>query len=177
MNDASRASGISLERASFPHLSTCEALPRRAAVSGEGVIKTLLTVGTEEQHRLTAQELMVHELADLRLRVSTPTSTKKKTDIFCEVDIAIESRQITTELARTRFLLSKLGGKAKEWTLGKLVADASCFPTMESMKADLRLAFEPPQDESIQKSASCRSSRDSCPCSNLSSMRVTSSLV
>ncbi|POM66811.1 Polyprotein [Phytophthora palmivora] len=175
MNDASRASGISLEHANFPHLSTFEweALHRLVVVAGEGVIKTLLTAGTEEQQRLAAQEFMVRELADLRLRVSTPTSTKNKTDIvkidvstysgegdkrlhlnrwFCEVDIAIEARQISTELARTRFLLSKLGGKAKELALGKLVADASCFPTMDSMKVDLRLAFEPPQDESIQRS-------------------------
>ncbi|OWZ09306.1 hypothetical protein PHMEG_00018012 [Phytophthora megakarya] len=35
-----------------------------------------------------------------------------------------------------------LGGKAKEWALGKLVADASCFPTMESMKGDLRPAIQ-----------------------------------
>ncbi|KAK1942321.1 hypothetical protein P3T76_006643 [Phytophthora citrophthora] len=72
---------------------------------------------------------------------------------FCEIDIAIEARQLSTEFARTRFLLSKLTGKAKEWALGKLVADASCFSTMESLKSDLRLAFEPPQDERVQRSA------------------------
>ncbi|KAE8905077.1 hypothetical protein PF005_g11209 [Phytophthora fragariae] len=72
---------------------------------------------------------------------------------FCEVDIAVEAQQLPTELARTRFLLSKLAGKAKELALGKLVAGASCFPTIASMKADLRLAFEPPQDESLQRSA------------------------
>ncbi|POM77370.1 Putative Polyprotein [Phytophthora palmivora] len=117
---------------------------------------------------------MARELADLRQRVSTPTPTKNKTDIvkldvstyggegegrlhlkrwFCEVDIAIEARQLSTELARTRFLLSKLTGKAKDWALGKLVVDASCFPTMDSMKQDLRLAFEPPQDETAQRTA------------------------
>ncbi|KAG3005197.1 hypothetical protein PC128_g15470 [Phytophthora cactorum] len=97
---------------------------------------------------------MARELADLRRRVSTPTPATNKTDIvkpdvssysgegdgrlhlnrwFCEVGIAIEARQLSTELARTRFLLSKLTGKAKEWALGKLVADASCFPNSEGM--------------------------------------------
>ncbi|GMF52852.1 unnamed protein product [Phytophthora fragariaefolia] len=175
MPDASRTTATSLEHASFPHLSAIEweALHRLAAVSGDAVIKALLTAGTEEQQRLAAQEFMARELADLRQRVSTPTQTKNKSDIvkpdastysgegegrlhlnrwFCEVDIAIEARQLSTELARTRFLLSKLAGKAKEWALGKPVADASCFPTMASMKTNLRLAFEPPQDESVLRS-------------------------
>ncbi|KAG3118377.1 hypothetical protein PI125_g2947 [Phytophthora idaei] len=176
MSDASKAASTSLEHASFPHLSSIEweALHRLATAFGEAVIQTLLTAGTEAQQRLAAQEFMARELADLRRRVSTPTPTKSKTDIvkldvstysgegdgrlhlnrwFCEVDIAIEARQLSTELARTRFLLSKLTGKAKEWALGKLVADASCFPTMAAMKADLRLAFEPPQNERVQRSA------------------------
>ncbi|KAE8998228.1 hypothetical protein PF010_g17902 [Phytophthora fragariae] len=182
MNDASALGGatdISLEHTSFPHLSLFEweALCRLAAVSGDGVIMTLLTAGTEEQQRLAAQEFMARELADLRQRATTPTLTKNKTDIvkldvsaysgegksrlhlnrlFCEVDIAVEARQLSTLLARTRFVLSKLAGKAKEWALRKLVADASCFPTMASMKADLRLAFEPPQDESFSGSPFCR---------------------
>ncbi|KAG6623849.1 polyprotein [Phytophthora cinnamomi] len=115
MNDASTlggATGMSLEHASFPHLSLFE---------------------WEALHKLAA-EFMARELADLRQRATTPTSTKNKTDIvkldvstyigegkgrlhlnrwFCEVDIAIEARQLSTELARTRFLLSKLAGKAK----------------------------------------------------------------
>ncbi|KAE9008215.1 hypothetical protein PR001_g16763 [Phytophthora rubi] len=160
MNDASTlsgATGASLQHASFPHLSLFEweALHRLAAVSGDGVIRTLLTAGTEEQQRLAAQEFMARELTDLRRRGTTPTPSKNKTDIvkldvstysgegktrlhlnrwFCEVDIAIEARQLSTELARTRFLLSKLSGKAKEWALGRLVADASCFPTMQLCK-------------------------------------------
>ncbi|ETP38819.1 hypothetical protein F442_13658, partial [Phytophthora nicotianae P10297] len=176
MSDASRMTSTSLEHESFPHLSSIEweALHRLAAASGDAAIQTLLTAGTEEQQRLAAQEFMAHELADLRRRVSTPTQPKNKTDIvkldvstyngegagrlhlnrwFCEIDIAVDARQLSTELARTRFLLSKLWGKAKEWALGKLVADATCFPTMASMKSDLRLAFEPPQDENVQRSA------------------------
>ncbi|GMF26478.1 unnamed protein product [Phytophthora fragariaefolia] len=69
MNDASAlvgATGISLEHASFPHLTQFEweAPHRLAAVSGDGVIKTLLTAGTDEQQRLAAQEFMARELAD-----------------------------------------------------------------------------------------------------------------
>ncbi|KAI9994914.1 hypothetical protein PInf_011754 [Phytophthora infestans] len=50
----------SLEHDSFPHLSSIEweALHRLAAASGEAVIHTLLTAGTEAQHRLAAQEFM-----------------------------------------------------------------------------------------------------------------------
>ncbi|KAG3204803.1 hypothetical protein PC128_g1690 [Phytophthora cactorum] len=176
MSDTSKVTSTSLKHGSFPHLSSIEweALHRLAEASGEAVIQTLLTAGTEDQQRLAAQEFMAREFADLRQRVSTPTPATNNTDIvkldvssysgeddrrlhlnrwFCEVGIAIEARQLSIELARTRFLLSKLTGKAKEWALGKLVADASCFPTMSAMNADLRLAFEPPQDERVQRSA------------------------
>ncbi|KAI9985507.1 hypothetical protein PInf_004878 [Phytophthora infestans] len=136
----------------FPHLSSVEweALHRLAAASGEAVIQALLTAGSEAQQHLATQEFMARELAELRRRVSTPTPSKNQTDIvkldastysgegnsrlhlnrwFCEVDISVDARQLFTQLARTRFLLSKLGGKAKEWALGNLVADSACFPT------------------------------------------------
>ncbi|GMF20103.1 unnamed protein product [Phytophthora fragariaefolia] len=120
MDDASifsEVTGMSREHTSFPHLSMFkwEALHRLAAVSGDGVIKTLLTTSTEEQQRLAAQEFMARELTDLRRRATTPTPSKNKTDIvkldvstysgegslcrlhlnrwFCEVGIAIEARQ------------------------------------------------------------------------------------
>jgi hypothetical protein len=72
---------------------------------------------------------------------------------FCEIDVAVAVRQLTTEFARTNFLMSKLAGKAKEWALGRRVADPSCFMTMEEVKDKLRLAFEPPQDEVQQRTA------------------------
>ncbi|GMF39319.1 unnamed protein product [Phytophthora fragariaefolia] len=86
MHDASTLSGVtgvSLEHASFPHLSLFEwdALHRLAALSGDGVIRTRLTAGTEEQQRLAAQEFMARDLTDLRRRATTPTPSKNKTDI------------------------------------------------------------------------------------------------
>ncbi|KAE8881482.1 hypothetical protein PF005_g18790 [Phytophthora fragariae] len=104
MSDASRAPGISLDHASFPHLSSMEweALGRHATVSGDGFIKTFLTAGTEEQHRLAAQEFMVRELADFRQRVSAPTDSKNhKTDIV-KLDVATYTGKCAARLHLNR---------------------------------------------------------------------------
>uniref|UniRef100_M4BXE0 Retrotransposon gag domain-containing protein n=1 Tax=Hyaloperonospora arabidopsidis (strain Emoy2) TaxID=559515 RepID=M4BXE0_HYAAE len=73
---------------------------------------------------------------------------------MCKVYITVQARQLSSEFARTHFLLSKLTGKAKTWALvNHLVVDPGCFPDLKGLKDDLRLAFEPSQDEHHHLSA------------------------
>jgi len=169
------ADGSSLSHDDFAHLTAFEwnALSRLADISGVTTVAAMLSAASPVQQRNAVQDFVTHELAELTRRSSTPSASTKidvvKLDVssysgegakrlalnrwLCEVDIAVQARQLSTEFARTHFLLSKLSGKAKKGALGKLVANPGCFPDMASLKDDLRLAFEPQQDENHHRSA------------------------
>ena len=139
------AAGGVLNHDDFQHFTKFEweALRRLEVVVGISAVVALLKDTPEHLQRLTIQGFVDREIADLRRRASTPTVIKTSEVVLldiasysgerskrlplnrwlCEIDIAIQARQITSEFARTHFLLTKLTGKAKEWELGKLVAD------------------------------------------------------
>ncbi|KAL4106197.1 hypothetical protein PRIC1_004251 [Phytophthora ramorum] len=43
--------------------------------------------------------------------------------------------------------MSCLGGRARSWVYGRRLTDPTCFSTYEDFKEELKLAFEPPQNE------------------------------
>ncbi|OWY95262.1 polyprotein, partial [Phytophthora megakarya] len=114
--DPTGSAGMTLGHEAFPHLTRVkwEALHRLAAVSGPAVVTSLLSTASPDQHRQAAQEFME------------------------QIDIVIASRLIEAPSTKVNFLLFRLSGKVKEWTLGKLVVDPLASPTLDDIQSDLR---------------------------------------
>ena len=167
---------VAIKRESFPHLTEIEweALGRLTLVSGEAMVRLVLSRGLPQDHHQAAQEFLLRELGDarklaesrlkdsvrpvsesvLKLGTSSYSGDSKGLSLnrwFCELDLAIRARKLNSDFEQTTFLLSKLNGKAKEWAFGRRLSDSECFPNLASLKEDLRLAFEPPQDETLQR--------------------------
>ncbi|KAG3240338.1 hypothetical protein PI124_g14769 [Phytophthora idaei] len=64
-----------------------------------------------------------------------------------EVDTAIAARRIFDDPSKVAFAVSCLGGRARSWTYGRRLTDATCFGTCAEFKEDRRQAFEHPKNE------------------------------
>ena len=66
---------------------------------------------------------------------------------FAELAMAIQARQLSDEFQKVAFALSKLGGRAKTWALGKLMVDGNYFSSFAKLCEELEFAFFPPKNE------------------------------
>ncbi|OWZ07258.1 putative membrane protein [Phytophthora megakarya] len=161
-------SATHVARADCPHLADpeWEALQRLATVIGEAGVATMLrTLSPTEQHGVALGFIMreQREVAaakpvspgetprkeHLKLRVSNYMGREGETLLrwLVELDTAVMARRLVDPLAKVAFAMSCLGGRAKSWAYRRRLTDPSCFSTYESFKEELKLAFEPPQNE------------------------------
>ncbi|OWZ13169.1 reverse transcriptase [Phytophthora megakarya] len=62
-----------------------------------------------------------------------------------KLDTAVMARRLVDPLAKVAFSMSCLGGRVRGY--GRRLTDPTCFSTYESFKEELKLAFDPPQNE------------------------------
>uniref|UniRef100_H3H3J0 Retrotransposon gag domain-containing protein n=1 Tax=Phytophthora ramorum TaxID=164328 RepID=H3H3J0_PHYRM len=161
-------SATHVARADCPHLSEpeWEALQRLSTVIGEAAVATMLqTLSPTEQHGV-ALGFIVKEQRETAARASvSPSATPRVESLklhvssyvgregepllrwLVEVDTAIAARRIVDPLSKVAFAMSCLGGRARSWAYGRRLTDPTCFSTYEDFKEELKLAFEPPQNE------------------------------
>uniref|UniRef100_H3GQK7 Uncharacterized protein n=1 Tax=Phytophthora ramorum TaxID=164328 RepID=H3GQK7_PHYRM len=161
-------SATHVARADCPHLSEpeWEALQRLSTVIGEAAVATMLrTLSPTEQHGV-ALGFIVKEQRETAARTSvSPSATPRVESLklhvssyvgregepllrwLVEVDTAIAARRIVDPLSKVAFAMSCLGGRARSWAYGRRLTDPTCFSTYEEFKEELKLAFEPPQNE------------------------------
>jgi hypothetical protein len=158
-----------LDRAEhFPHLTQFEwdALGRMTEKAGLLTVKSLLRNADASAQRLAAQEFMAVELADARAQAQKTLTRPPRVDSlkidttkysgdekmplrrwFCELDEALEARQIHDVDQQVRYAMSQLAGRSKSWAFGLKSSDRNCFPTLDAFKEKLQATFEPPQSE------------------------------
>uniref|UniRef100_H3GN03 Retrotransposon gag domain-containing protein n=1 Tax=Phytophthora ramorum TaxID=164328 RepID=H3GN03_PHYRM len=161
-------SATHVARADCPHLSEpeWEAFQRLSTVIGEAAVATMLrTLSPTEQHGV-ALGFIVKEQRETAARTSvSPSATPRMESLklhvssyvgregepllrwLVEVDTAIAARRIVDPLSKVAFAMSCLGGRARSWAYGRRLTDPTCFSTYKDFKEELKLAFEPPQNE------------------------------
>ena len=158
---------VELTNEYFPHLSSHEwsALERMRDVIGEAAVISLLRSASPEDQKNAAVSFMHHEIIESRKQVATPVSSFRTVPLklnvspyrggeseplsrwFVELDAAVAARQLRDPAQQVLFAMSNLAGRAKSWAYGKRLADPNCFFSYDNLKAELKMAFEPPQSE------------------------------
>uniref|UniRef100_A0AAV1TS74 Retrotransposon gag domain-containing protein n=1 Tax=Peronospora matthiolae TaxID=2874970 RepID=A0AAV1TS74_9STRA len=139
------ASDVSLEHATFPHLTGVgwDALNRLAAISGEAFVVSLMKSATPDGQRLAIHDYMARELAESNWRGKTTSRTSRNDAV--KMETSVYSGEGKERLSLSRWF-------REEWALGKLAVEEYAFPTLEAIQSDLRLAFEPPQEAKLVRS-------------------------
>ncbi|POM73931.1 LOW QUALITY PROTEIN: Putative retroelement [Phytophthora palmivora] len=147
------AAATQVVRADRPHLSDpeWEALQRLSTVIGEAAVASMLrTLPPTEQHGVALGFIMREQRDAVASKPVSPSVTPRAEHLklhLVELDIAITARRIVDPLSKVAFAMSCLGGRARSWAYGHRLTDPTCFSTYEAFKEELKLAFEPPQNE------------------------------
>ena len=158
-----------MDHTTFPHLTGVkwDALNCLPAISGKAFVTSQMRLATPDGQRRIIYHFMASELAKSNRRALTPSRPSRSDVVKMEIpyysgegtnrlsldqwfrgaDIAITSRLFEVPQAESNLFLPQLTGKAKKWTLGKLVLDENALPTLEAIQDVFCLVSKPPQEE------------------------------